>query len=511
MKGFKLTLCTQSVMFLLVISGMAFAHQNHLDEDVVLEEYGDLGNVDFPVSCSQESQEAVNTGVSLLHHMMYAQAELVFSQWIDKNPQCAILYWGYAMSLFHPLWPDKITDESLALGQAALQRAKTLKSSELEKIYVLAAESYYSDWSTTSETTRTKAWAKAQQDIYRRYPDNIDAATFSALSELVTAPKSDPTFSVNQGVGEMLQGIIDRSPRHPGAIHYSIHAYDNPILAHLGLPSARAYESIAPDVPHALHMPSHIFVRVGEWRDVVSWNTRSAKAALKYPTDGETSMHYTHALDYLIYAQLQLGEGDKAVKVLREIDDHHPIQGTFPAAYALSAIPARIELEQQQWQQASQLPIRSPSYINWEKFPQVEAITYFSRGVGAARSGDLEGARASVKSLDQLYLKTHQFDSAYWAPLIDAQRKTVSAWIEFALGEERRALSLLRTAAEIEDSLDKNPVTPGAVLPARDLLGDMLLLAGDPQGAVEAYQASLEISPQRRYSLSGIRNAKLKR
>ncbi len=511
MKGINVFIRLISVMVMFSMSGWLHSHDGHLNEDVILEEYGSLGDVNFPVSCSAQAQDATNTGVSLLHHMMYAQAEKVFSQWIRKEPQCAIFYWGYAMSLFHPLWPDKITDESLALGEKALQRATTLQTSALEKHYLKAANHYYKDWKTTDEIARIEAWAKAQQDIYRRYPDNTDAATFSALSELVTASKSDPSFSVNQRVGNKLQSIIERNPRHPGAIHYSIHAYDNPVLAHLGLPSARAYESIAPDVPHALHMPSHIFVRVGEWRDAVSWNARSAKAALKYPTDGETSMHYSHALDYLIYAQLQLGAGDKAIKVFREIDAHHPIQGTFPAAYALSAMRARIALEQQRWRQASQLPTRKPSYIHWEKFPQVEAITYFARGVGAARGGDLESARASVKMLDQLYLKTEQFDSSYWAPLIDAQRKAVSAWIKFALGEEQNALSLLRSAADIEDSLDKNPVTPGAVLPARDLLGDMLVLVGDSQGAVEAYQASLEISPQRRYSLSGIRKAKLKR
>lgn len=501
------SLCIVKICTLIFFSSAAYSHEGHQHEDIVLEDLGDLGTVNFPVSCSRETQKAFNTGVGLLHHMMYAQAELLFKKWMQEKPKCAILYWGYSMSLFHPLWPDNITEDALTRGRRALTNAKNLKGSEREKSYLSAAEQYYKDWQTVPEKTRLKAWVKAQTDVYYSYPSDIDATAFYALSQLATASKTDKTFSTNKNVGQVLEAIIKEHPRHPGAIHYSIHAYDNPVLAQLGLESAKAYDKIAPDVPHALHMPTHIFVRLGEWRDVVSWNVRSAEAALKYPTNGMTSMHYSHALDYLVYGHLQLGEGDKASKALRLLESHHPIQDTFPAAYALSTMPARIYLEQKEWHLASQLKTRNPSYISWDKFPEAEAITYFARGIGAARNGDLEAARENIKMLDQLYLKTKYTSPNYWALLVGAQRKSVKAWIYFAEGKKQKALDLLSEAADIEDSLDKNPVTPGAVLPARDLLGDMLLLTGDNSSARQAYNASLKIGPKRRYSLLGSKKA----
>ena len=271
----------------------------------------------------------------------------------------------------------------------------------------------------------------------------------------------------NKKAGELLAAVLETHPLHPGIIHYSIHAYDNPVLAHLGVEPARAYGKIAPDVPHALHMPTHVFTRLGEWNDAATWNARSAKAALKYPTHGATSMHYVHALDYLVYAYLQLGDGEKASGVLQQVESHHPTQDNFPAAYAFAAMPARISLEQQNWRQASQLKTRNPGYISWDKFPQLEAITYYARGIGAARSGDLEAANQNVKMLEQLFKKTNLIRPNYWALLVDAQRKSVKSWVDFANGKQQDALALLREAADIEDALDKDPVTPGAVLPAR--------------------------------------------
>jgi tetratricopeptide (TPR) repeat protein len=426
-----------------------------------------------------------------------------------QQPDCAMFNWGYAMSLFHPLWPDKIEKEALLRGQNALAATKELKVSARERAYLSAAGQYYKNWENVGEPLRIKAWAEAHKAIYETYPDDADAKAFWGLAQLVTASKIDKTFAQNKKAGEMLATLLQTNPLHPGAIHYSIHAYDNPVLAELGAEPARVYDKIAPDVPHALHMPTHIFVRLGAWEDAIIWNARSAKAALKYPSKGVTSMHYVHALDYLVYGQLQLGEGLKALKAYRDIEPHLPVQNTFPAAYALTTIPARISLEQQKWEQASQLEARNPAYINWDKFPQVEAITYFSRGVGAARSGNLSAAKADLAMLDQLQKKTQTLSPNYWAILVDAQRKAVKAWILYAEGNKTDALALLRKAADIEDSLDKDPVTPGAVLPARDLLGDMLLYMGDKAGAEAAYSASLAIGPNRLYSRRGIHAATL--
>ena len=286
--------------------------------------------------------------------------------------------------------------------------------------------------------------------IYKDYPSDVDAIAFYGLSQLVVASKNDKSFAANKKAGELLAGIFNSNPLHPGAIHYSIHAYDNPILAQLGAKPARAYDKIAPDVPHALHMPTHIFVRLGEWDDVIRWNGRSAKSALKYPTNGATSFHYVHALDYLVYGELQMGRGELASQAAGDIEQYHPIQNSFPAAYAIATIPARIHLEQKNWQMAGQLDIRKPDYFNWDKFPQVEAITYFSRGIGNARSGKLAAAEKDLATLDSLHASTKTISPNYWAMLVDAQRKSVKAWLHYAQGEKQKALALLTEAANLE-------------------------------------------------------------
>jgi tetratricopeptide (TPR) repeat protein len=482
----------------------SYGHDGHSNKEMIIKDLGHLGMVNFSVSCNAKAQQAINTGVGLLHHMMYAQAEMFFSHWMEKAPDCAMMYWGYSMSLFHPLWPDTIKDDALIRGDKALNRAHQLVSTFREKAYINAASQYYQNWQSIVDQERTAKWAKAQSLVYQQNPNDIDAAAFFALAQIVMAAKDDPKFQQNEIAGELLAKLRKMSPTHPGAIHYTIHAYDNPPLAKLAIDAARAYDKIAPDVPHSLHMPSHIFIRLGMWHDAVNWNLRSAKAALKYPTKGATSLHYAHAIDYLVYGYLQLGEGDKAKQALEQLASHHPVQAVFPSAYALAAIPARIPLEQKKWLQASQIKIQHPRYIPWGKFPQIEAITYFARGVGAARSGNLPLAQQSVSMLNALYDKTKAISPHYWAPLVDAQRKVVDAWISFAKGKTEQALVQLRQAADIEDSIDKNPVTPGAVIPARELLADMLLLQGDNAGALTAYKSTLAISPNRRNSLAGV-------
>ena len=509
MKVISRRLCIKTIASLILVSiiiGTAgHADESHLNEDRVIKGLGDLGTVSFATSCKADAQKAINTGVGLLHHMMYAQAEVLFSHWIKKEPECAMLHWGYSMSLYHPLWAGVIKEEALIQGLSALTKAQELTSTKREQSYINAASQYFQDWRNTSDKDRTTNWANAQALVYQQNPDDIDAAAFSALSQLAVAPKNDPLFTKNKEAGALLAKFREASPMHPGVIHYTIHAYDNPPLAELAIDAARAYGNIAPEVPHALHMPSHIFIRLGMWSDAVNWDLRSAKAALKYPVGGKTSHHYTHALDYLIYAYLQQGEGDKAKQAFEQAETHHPILPIYPTAYAFSAIPARIALEQQKWQQASQIKVQHPSYIPWQKFPQLEAITYYARGLGAARSGDLKLAQQSVEVLNDLHDKTKAISPAYWAVLVDAQRMAVKAWISFGKGQKEQALTQLRQAADLEDSKDKNPVTPGAVLPARELLADMLLLSGDYAGAQTAYEAVLAISPNRLNSVAGLK------
>ena len=506
MKTLSKIVCLTTIASIFFISTASYA-ESHSNKEMVIKDLGDLGKVNFATSCKADAQQAINTGVGLIHHMMYEQAEVLFSHWIKQAPDCAMLHWGYAMSLYHPLWPGVIKEEALIQGASALTKAQELTSTKRELSYINALSQYFQDWKNTSNKDRTAMWAKAQALVYEQNPDDIDAAAFSALSQLAVAPRNDPKFTKNREAGALLAKFREASPTHPGVIHYTIHAYDNPPLAELAIDAARAYGNIAPDVPHALHMPSHIFIRLGMWADAVNWDLRSAKAALKYPVAGKTSHHYTHALDYLIYAYLQQGEGEKARQAFEQAETHHPILPIYPTAYAFSAIPARIALEQQQWQQASQIKVQHPNYIPWEKFPQLEAITYYARGLGAARSGDLKLAQQSLEVLNDLYDKTKAISPGYWAVLVDAQRMAVEAWISFGKGEKKQALTQLRQAADLEDSKDKNPVTPGAVLPARELLADMLLLNGDYAGAQTAYEAVLAISPNRLNSVAGLKKA----
>ncbi|MBV1909505.1 MAG: hypothetical protein KUG78_09290 [Kangiellaceae bacterium] len=488
----------------LTLSYVCHAHPDHKVQDRVLSELKDLGKVDFPTSCEENTQQAVNEGVALLHHMMYAQAENHFTKWIHKSPSCAILYWGYSMSFYHPLWPDSISRDALGRGQSALEKALALTATTREKEYIRAAAAYFNNWQHSSNKQRVASWAAAQQQLHLLYPEDIDATSLFALSLLAKAPKSDTAYTQQKKAGELLNEVFKNNSSHPGAIHYTIHAYDNPLLAPLADRAASAYSSIAPDVPHALHMPSHIFVRLGHWDKVASWNVRSAKAALKYPTKGTTSLHYVHALDYLVYSYMQTGNVADAKEIINQLEQHHPIQTTFPSAYALTTIPARIVLESKQWKQASKLDPRTPDYFNWDKFPQVEAITYFAKGIGAARSNNIKSARESLLVLNELFEQTEKTNNNYWIAMVKSQKLMVEAWINQQLNKPKLAISLARKSAEIEDSMDKNPVTPGSVLPARELLADMLMLNGSFAEALKEYKACLKISPNRKNSLQGI-------
>jgi tetratricopeptide (TPR) repeat protein len=440
--------------------------------------------------------------------MMYSQAEKEFTALAKLAPECAMTHWGIAMTLFHPLWPGQPNEDQLKKGWTAVEKAKSLNpKTEREQAYISAVGTFYQNWQTVSHKQRINSWEKAQEKLYQQYPDDTEAATLYALSHLATAAKADKTYSHQKESGALLEALYANNPKHPGVIHYTIHAYDNPVLANSAVEAARAYDQIAPDVPHALHMPTHIFVRLGIWPDVISWNKRSAKAALNYPANGAISHHYPHALDYLIYGHLQIGENDKAKQVLQAIGAHDNYQKTFVSGYALAAIPARYLLERKQWSEAATLDTRTPNTFPWEKFPEVEAITYFARGLGAARSGDAFAASDGIRTLDDLYERTVNADQTYWAILVDAQRKTVAAWLAYSQGSNDQAIQLMRQAADLEESVDKHPVTPGSVLPARELLGDLLVLLKKPAEAKVAYEKSLQIAPNRCNSFYGAERA----
>lgn len=465
------------------------------------------GVVEFETSCEPAAQERINAGLALLHHMMYEQAEAEFVAASESDDACAMARWGVAMSVIHPLWGERPSDADLEKGQAALERARALDPTEREAAYLDATGAFFADWQNTAYAEQLAAFELGFKNLHEAYPDDVDAAAFYALGHLATAPKEDKEFTHQRTAGALLEELHATHPEHPGLFHYTIHAYDNPALADRAATAAQDYDDLAPSVPHALHMPSHIFVRLGHWPETIDWNRRSAAAALRQPVNGMTSMHYAHALDYLAYAYLQQGQDEKAKDVHADLMDVSNFQPTFATAYAIAAVQARPSLERGEWGEAASLPVRTHGAFPWDRFPGAEAITHFARGLGAARAGNADAARSAIAELDALHARMTESGETYWATLADAQRTAVAAWIAFEAGAAETALERMRTAAELEDSVDKHPVTPGAVLPARELLGDVLLALDRPEEALEAYEAALRISPNRLNSLYGAARA----
>lgn len=487
------------LVFVLLLQNSAFAEA----EKEAKAAQDSLGVVEFQTSCRDAVAADFNRAVALLHHMMYKQAEQVFTEITEKDPDCAMGYWGLSMTQVHPLWapPSK---EEIARGLFAVKTAQSKNPpTEREQAYITAIQGFYEGFETKDHPTRIAIWEEGQKKVMESNPDDVDAAALYALSHLATAPKADKTYAHQKASGAILEELYIKAPEHPGVFHYTIHAYDNPALAEKAVPIARDYDKLAPDVPHALHMPSHIFVRLGMWPEVIDWNIRSANAAKRQSPPDAVSLHYAHAADYLIYSYLQKGQDQKAMKVLAELNRIANYQDSFASAYGVAGAQARYPLERMQWADAASMETRTHKDFNWDKYPQYEAITYFGRGIGAARSGNVESAEQDLAKLNSLYEATVKSGDKYWSVIVDSQRKSVEAWIEYAKGNNQEALAMMEKAAGIEDSVDKHPVTPGAILPARDLLGDMLIDMDKPAMALVAYEKSLQISPNRFYSLYG--------
>jgi tetratricopeptide (TPR) repeat protein len=440
--------------------------------------------------------------------MTYERADRAFANAADADPACALAFWGRAMTRIHPLWSDAPTAEAFRRGEQFVQEATRLKpSTPEERAYIAAVEGYYREGRSATETANLAAFADGWERAHEQHPDDLEAASFHALGLLATADPRDKSFARQTRAAAVAADIRSRVPQHPGAHHYIIHAFDYPPLADQALEVAHHYSDIAPDVPHALHMPTHIFTRLGLWQDSIAWNERAAAAALKQPVDGAISLHYLHALDYLAYAHLQLKEDEKAQEVLRKLEAiDQPMQVELATSYTLAAVPARLALERQQWARAASLEPRVPESYPWQRFPEVEAITWFARALGAARSGDIAAAEAAVEKLAALREAAAE-TSTYWATQVDIQRTAASAWLAHAKGDAAQALELMQKAAELEASTEKHPVTPGEVLPAAELLGDLLMELGRFAQARAAYEQSLARSPNRYNSLAGAARA----
>lgn len=496
-------------MFLLLVAVFASAQENHSQHQHAV---AGLGTVDFQTSCNARAQQSVSRAVALLHSFGYEESRLAFEEAAGADSSCGIAHWGVARTYYHPIWAPP-TNEELKKGSVALERAQVIGAKTArERAYIDALAVFYRDWETVDHPTRAKAYEQSLGGVSREHPEDDEAAIFHAL-QLVAVGYLDPTdksYAWQKKGSEILNRVLPRNERHPGVAHYIIHAVDYPALAELGLKAARAYARIAPDSAHALHMPSHIFTRLGLWDDSVGSNIASAKSAVeraKRLHSGGGAFDQLHALDYLVYAYLQQGNDRSAQAALSEMAGLTRLdENQFAAAYAFAAAPARWALERHDWKAAATLQVQ-PAWFPWQQFRNAQALVYYARAIGAARAGDLEMARRSSAEIGAIRKSLGSTKDYDWAGSLDAQQKAAEALIVFAEGRKDEGLRLLRAAADREDSIDKHPVTPGALLPVREILGDLLLESGDAAGALREYEAVLKTSPRRFNATAGAAKA----
>ena len=459
------------------------------------------GTVQFSGSCGPELDSFIAYGLALVHHMTFDEAEVVFDKIIEDKPDCFWGPWGKALTFIHPLWPDEPSKEQMKLGWELSQRAMSLAKQEKEKLFGNALVAFYKDGAGKLQKDRLKNYEAAWTQAYEKLPGDTEAKTFYALSYLATADPTDKTYSKQLKAGQMMAEILEANPDHPGGFHYMIHAYDYPELAKKAMDAATKYKKMAPEVPHALHMPTHIYTRLGLWNEAIEWNKRSAKVAFSRPANGQISRDYFHAQDYLIYAHLQKLEDHKAKKLIDEIKN---LDGKFQihaaTAYTLASLEARYALERQQWAEASNLVPIKKSNFTWDEFPEFEAVTHFAIGIGAARSGNPAKAEATLNLLDELKKK---IKNPYWKEQVNIQQDVIRGWLAYAKGSQAEALKYLTIAADKENATSKHPITPGELLPATELLGDMLMEYKKPGEALAAYEKALSRSPGRLNSIYG--------
>ena len=464
----------------------------------------DARDISFPITCCADTQASFDKGLFLLHNMMYRQAQAEFESAATADKTCAMLQWGIAMTQFHPVWPGGPSEEALKSGARAVEKARSIAATnsattDREKEYIEAVAAYYKDWKDNDRGTRRIHWRDAQGKLAKMFPQDAEAQIFFALAQFTTTAPND--FEGQLRSAEQLEIILKERPEHPGVLHYLVHAYDNPKHAHRGVKTADAYDKVAPDSPHALHMPSHIYVRLGVWDQVIASNIRSRNSAQRQPVDGDrVSKHFLHALDYLVYGYLQVAD-DKLARqeVARANNETEWELNSGPGAYALAAIPARLAIERRAWQQAAKLKPRAISYT-WDAYPWAEAITHAARGLGSARSGDIDAAQQAIRELDRLKALT---TDTWWQGRIEVERDVVAGWVAHKQGKTDKAAELLSQAAKRELDAGKQPVEPGHTVYAVEQLGELLLKLNRPAEALKAFRLSLQDSPRRFHALFG--------
>ena len=466
----------------------------------------EFGSVEFSTSCSPAIKTDFNMAMSLLHSFEYDEAEKIFAKIIEKEPHCAMAYWGVAMANYHPLWAPPSRAE-LQKGSKAITIAQNLTEvSAREAEYINAIGVFYKDWDKNDHRTRTISFEKAMEKIYLGHLEDKEAAILYALSLDASADPTDKTYKNQKKAFRILNSLYTGQPDHPGLVHYIIHSYDYPELAALALPAARKYASIAPSSAHAQHMPSHVFTRLGLWDESIKSNLASTAAAKCYAENAGIKGHWDeelHGMDYLMYSYLQKGDNKLAKRqwaYLKTINEVNPV--TFKVAYAYASIPSRYLLENKLWADAANLKFL-PATFPWEKFPWQKAIVHFTRILGYCNIGDIKSAKNEFRQLRAAHLVLVKGGETYQASQVENQIKTSEAWIALKEGRNDQAIKLMNLASEMEDKTEKHPVTPGEVLPARELLAEMFMQLNMPAEALKSFENTLKKHPNRFNGLYG--------
>jgi hypothetical protein len=464
-----------------------------------------LGKVTFPVSCNEAAQKEFEVAMAYYHSFAWPQLKASLDRVLQGDPACGMAHWGRALAfLDNPfVWPGSLTPKVLADGQAAIDaaRAAGLKTPR-ERDYVDALAVFFKDADKLNHRTRATALEAAMQAVATRYPEDTEATILHALVLSANFDPADKKYTNQLRAAKTLEPIFTKQPQHPGIAHYLIHSYDYPPLAQQGLGAARRYATIAPDAPHAQHMPSHIFTRVGYWKDSVESNRQSARI------DADRTANSPHAYDYMVYAQLQLAQDKAAAEVLSHAVRVATKPDHLAGAYAYAAMPARLVLERGLWADAAKLTLEpAAEAYPWKKYPQAEAINAFARGIGAALSGNAAAAGAEVTRLQALRDTATDRKITYWAEQIDVQAEVVRGLASYAAGKKEEGLAMLRTAADREDATEKHVVTPGLIVPAREVLALVLLQGAKAAEALRGYETVLTKEPNRFRAFAGAMQA----
>lgn len=487
-------------MCLLAVPALAGEGDHQHDHGPV--DLGNLGKVHFQVSC-RGAQAEFSRAVAMMHSFWYAEAEKAFVKLAAANPRCAMAQWGVAMANYHPIWAPPTADE-LRRGKAAAEAAMAGSgtATQRERDYIAAIHAFYADSDSVDHLTRAARYEEAMARVAASHPNDREASIFHALALLGVASPNDKTYAKQKQAAEILNKVLPKEPEHPGVAHYIIHSFDYPQLASAALTAARTYAKLAPGSPHALHMPSHIFTRLGLWDESIASNLASAEKARRYVRQinpNAVAFDELHAIDYLVYAYLQQANDAKAGELAAELaKSDAPVLdlNNFAAAYAYAAVPARYTLERRRWSDAARLEVR-PASFPWKNFPYAEAIIHLAKAVGGARSGDLNTAKAAVDRLASIRQTLIEQKNKYWAEQVEIQRLAALGLLAHAAGLPAEGLRLARAAADLEDTTEKHPVTPGAVIPARELLAELLFEDGKAAEALAEVERVLTTSPGR--------------